>query len=758
MVLATQTQTSFTQGQLSPKVRSRIDIQQYSSGAEIIRNFVPEIQGPATYRAGSRFIIGTKNNNPAALFRFQFNDEQSYILEFTNTKLRIFLNEGILLEASQSITNITQTNPAVVTYVGADNFDNGKEVFISGVEGMTEINNKFFTIANVNTGSNTFELLGIDSTSFTAYSSGGDIAQVFELDTPYLTDELFELQLAQNKDTLYIAHKNHNPRILTRISATVWTLITHVPTGITFGGDDNPAAVTFYEQRLVYAGTNNDPQKIFFSKSADINDFTTGTSDNDGLRYTIASRDSNTIKWLIGTSQHLVIGTFGGNFLARGNETNQAITPSNIFITPTDGIGAESQAPILKNDRVIFTQAGKQILRTFEFDLNSDGFLSRDRNIASDEITRGNIKQLAYQEGRPELVWCAKEDGELIGLSYKPEELVNGWHEHRTREGDKITSVATVSRSGDFDQLWIVSKRDIGGSDKYYVEFLEDYAIYPRREDSFTTLENKADDSDVFRNLLLESQKGYFHLDSGLTYNGSALSSETLTPSATTGTSISFTTSGSFFTSDMVGRQLWRKTITGREIGRAEITSFTSATQVDCKILVDFDSTDVIPAGEWYITSDNIGNIDHLEGEVVQIVTDGSIHPDKTVSNGSVNLDYQASVVHVGFKYTGIIKSMNLEVGGVAGTSQTKPKNIYKAGIKFDNSLGTRFGSGLYNTKQLLFRSTNSLLNNPPELFTGEKRISFNDSWTGEKHTVMIQDLPLPCSIQQIVSYVNTSN
>lgn len=78
----------------------------------------------------------------------------------------------------QAIKGITQANPAVVTYSGADNYANGDRVIISDVVGMTEVNDKEFTVANVNTGANTFQLSGINSTGYTAYTSGGTILKV----------------------------------------------------------------------------------------------------------------------------------------------------------------------------------------------------------------------------------------------------------------------------------------------------------------------------------------------------------------------------------------------------------------------------------------------------------------------------------------------------------------------------------------------------------------------------------------------------
>lgn len=91
---------------------------------------------------------------------------------------------------NRSIMGITQANPAVVTY-SPDNLEpvtslkdpyaNGDRVIISDVVGMTEVNGREFTVANVNTTNNTFELSGVNSSSYTAYSSGGTILKTSSL-------------------------------------------------------------------------------------------------------------------------------------------------------------------------------------------------------------------------------------------------------------------------------------------------------------------------------------------------------------------------------------------------------------------------------------------------------------------------------------------------------------------------------------------------------------------------------------------------
>jgi len=75
---------------------------------------------------------------------------------------------------SKAITGATQANPCVITST-AHGLSNGQIVTIKSVGGMTEINDRQFQIANVT--ANTFELSGEDSTSHTAYTSGGTANQ-----------------------------------------------------------------------------------------------------------------------------------------------------------------------------------------------------------------------------------------------------------------------------------------------------------------------------------------------------------------------------------------------------------------------------------------------------------------------------------------------------------------------------------------------------------------------------------------------------
>ncbi len=98
------------------------------------------------------------------------------VLQTVTTHYTLDTTTGIVTwvaTSTKTITGITQANPGVVTAT-AHGFTNGQLVYISGVGGMTQVNNLVFTVAGAT--SNTFQLSGVNTTSYTAYTSGGTAA------------------------------------------------------------------------------------------------------------------------------------------------------------------------------------------------------------------------------------------------------------------------------------------------------------------------------------------------------------------------------------------------------------------------------------------------------------------------------------------------------------------------------------------------------------------------------------------------------
>ncbi len=227
MAKVSSIQNNFNGGEMSPLLYGRPDIDRYKTGLQTCLNFVPLVQGPVERRPGTVFVKEVKTSSLATrVVRFEFSTTQAYIIEFGNLYCRFYKDNGAILSSTSTISGATAANPVVVTDTG-HSYSNGDEVFITGVVGMTELNDKYYLVADKTT--NTYELQDIDGTdingsSFTAYSSAGTAAQTIELTTTYTTADLFELKFTQSADILYVVHKGYTPRKISRTSDTAWTI------------------------------------------------------------------------------------------------------------------------------------------------------------------------------------------------------------------------------------------------------------------------------------------------------------------------------------------------------------------------------------------------------------------------------------------------------------------------------------------------------------------------------------------------------
>ena len=217
-------QDNFTGGEWSPLLEGRVRLEKYPNAVYKLENFLLYPHGPAQFRPGSRYIHHTKDNGFARSIRFEFSVEQAYNLEFGNGYIRFYKEQAILIYTPQGITNITKANPCVVTYSGANTYANGDRVILQNILGMVELNNREFTVANINTGANTFELSGIDSSAYDAWTSSGTIAEIYEVSSPYLTADLEFIKYCQSADVLYLFHPDYTSYKLSRAGETAWTL------------------------------------------------------------------------------------------------------------------------------------------------------------------------------------------------------------------------------------------------------------------------------------------------------------------------------------------------------------------------------------------------------------------------------------------------------------------------------------------------------------------------------------------------------
>lgn len=506
--------SSFTAGEVSPRMEGRITLDTYREGLADMTNLLVLPQGGVTRRPGTEYLGEIKNSAEAArLIPFQFKTTDTYILEFGNQTMRVFRSGLQVIDATdKNITAITQASPGVITS-NSHGFSDGDEIYIDGVGGMIELNGRNYRVAGAT--SNTFTLTNlfgdaIDTTNFTAYTSGGTATEIFNVATPYAVADLPGLRFVQSADTMFIVHPSYAIRTLTRSADNNWTFATPTITGspspaLNSGTDNYPSVVTFFEQRLVYGGTNNNPQTLFFSKNGDFNNFTAGVGADDALIYTIASNQVNAIRYLSAT-RVLTIGTSGGEYVLTAT-SDGPITPTTTLIRKYSNYGSAAIEPVQVADLTLFVQRGGRKVREFRYvgDINISAYQAPDITIVAEHITAGGLTAFAYQQEPDGVIWAVRADGTLIGVTYRREEEVVAWHKHVIGgefDGGQaiVESIAALPSDTGEDELYMIVKRTINGATKRYVELMT-----PFNFGGVTT--------------------GAFFVDGGLRYSGAAVGS-----------------------------------------------------------------------------------------------------------------------------------------------------------------------------------------------------------------------------------------
>jgi len=551
-----------------------------------------------------------------------------------------------------------------------------------------------------------------------------------EITTTYTTADLFDLQFVQSADTLYIAHKSYAPRKLTRTSHTSWTLSSISFTGTTFpstfcagsagtgsdGSNQNPGAVTFFNQRLYWGGSNDDPQKIWGSKVAAFENMDQGTAlDDESVEFTLVANEVNAIQWLA-ESTDMLCGTLGGEFTISGGQDDN-ITPSNIKAIRQASFGSNKVNPLNVGNLLLFNQRAGRKIRELVFNFDVDGYLAPDITILAENLTESGITDMAYQQEEDTLVWAVTSDGDLIACTYLRDQEVVAWHKHPVGgELPVVESVAVIPSADALkDELWVSVKRRVNGITKRFIEYLN---------------------PEIF-------------VDSGLTLDNPV----TISGATQADPVVVTATAHGFSDGDLVDIKLVkgmtelngnRYKVANKTANTFELTNQTDDSNIDGTGYSAYDSS-----GEVRVGVTTLSNLEHLEGESVQIVGNGAVFPNKTVSGGSVTVSKAVSEAYVGLSYVTTVKPSRPEFGSPLGTTQGKKKRWNQVLVRLVSTLGIKI-----NGDQLPFRKSSDEMGKSPDLFTGDKKV-MNLGYDRDGYIEVKQEQPLDMHIVAIIGDLN---
>ncbi len=234
-------QSSFNAGEWAPALYARVDLQKYRAGAALLENFFVDYRGGASTRPGTAYVLQAyKSSTQVRLIPFQASFNVGYVLEFGDEYIRFFFQGSPILETAVNITGASQANPCVLDLPG-NTYNIGDWIFVDGIVGMTQLNGRYFNV-NAVAGNNVtlgdLNGVGIDSTVYSAYISGGEAQRVYTIASPYAAADISLIKFAQSIDQMILCHPSYKTQVLTLVEATDWTL-----NPIAIGSSIGPPAV-----------------------------------------------------------------------------------------------------------------------------------------------------------------------------------------------------------------------------------------------------------------------------------------------------------------------------------------------------------------------------------------------------------------------------------------------------------------------------------------------------------------------------------
>lgn len=231
-------------------------------------------------------------------------------------------------------------------------------------------------------------------------------------------------------------------------------------------GNGYPQTGTFFEQRLILAGSPAYPQTIWGSVTGAPLDFTMGTNDDDAFSFAAASDQVNPILF-VASGRALIALTTGAEFTISGG-LEKPLGPTNVQVRNRSNYGAANVRPVRIRDAELFVQRAGRKLRSFAYNVASDDWAAPDISVLAEHLTASGIVDMCWQQEPTPTIWLVRDDGVLVSVTHDKDQDVTAWAAHTGFSGE-VESICTIPGDG-MDEVWIVVKRTVDGGVVRYIE------------------------------------------------------------------------------------------------------------------------------------------------------------------------------------------------------------------------------------------------------------------------------------------------
>ena len=263
----------------------------------------------------------------------------------------------------------------------------------------------------------------------------------------------------------------------------------------TFGSlastNNYPIACGLYNQRLVLGGTNNEPDRLWFSRVREYENFTSTPilADDEGFNKRLSAGSVNKISHLQALDDLMCL-TDGKIWRIQGSSNNTM----NAFVESS--VGSSNPKPFPTRKSLLFVENGGNSISDFIYKDTVNGFDGDPLDILAKNLFRQfTITDLSFQSNPEGLLYAVRSDGKMLVLTYLKNQNVYAWTYYET--DGSYESVVSVDQDV-FDDTYVIVNRTIDGVTRRYVELFET---------QYHDIEGTGDD---------------WYLDASIRYDGSA--------------------------------------------------------------------------------------------------------------------------------------------------------------------------------------------------------------------------------------------
>lgn len=473
--------SNFTGGEIDPLLYGRVDTPRYQNGCEKILNAFVLSTGGCTRRSGTKFVANAGQGITVRLIPFMILKKdvtppitQGYVIEFrSDNKIRFYTNSAQIQSAGNPYELSSPFTNADLSKIRFAQFDNVLYLVHPDFapQKLVRTNDTSWTISAVSFKTPASKSVSSLTRSGQAATAVTTTAHEFETGDKVTISGAAQPEyngtftVSRKDDVTFeytVTGAPATPATGTITAINSWTLPWKASNGY-------PGAITFFEQRMILAGTKANPHTVWGSKTGEIDNFITRTGDSDPFAFTLVAATAP-ILHLISPSRQIVVLTGSEEILIQGS-SDKALTPTNVQIRPQTGYGTiEPIQPMSINSEILFTTKYGKKLRLFGYKFDVDSYTAPEQSLIAAHMLSSGIVGMAQQIEANSIIWLATQDGKFVSVSFDKDQEVVAWSQNSTDGAVKGITVIPFTAQ---DQIWIAVQRNIGGINYTYIEYLD---------------------------------------------------------------------------------------------------------------------------------------------------------------------------------------------------------------------------------------------------------------------------------------------